>query len=159
MQLRRNKYHPEGKQYEQYKQFLVHELIPWVDEEYSTLTFPSNRTIVGDSLAATISLLSALDYPQTFGQLILHSPYVNEAVLEAVEKYNGNEYITIYHVIGNEENHVDVSDIKDFLTPNRKLSHLFKEKGFNTFYEEFKGGHSWKHWQPDVKRALVHMLS
>jgi enterochelin esterase-like enzyme len=43
----------------------------------------------------------------------------------------------------------------DFLEPNRELNNLLKNKGFSIFYEEFDGDHTWKHWQPDLKRALL----
>jgi enterochelin esterase-like enzyme len=29
-----------------------------------------------------------------------------------------------------------------------------QEKGFSLFYDEFEGDHTWKHWQPDLKRAI-----
>lgn len=156
---RRNKYHPAGTDHESYKQFLVNELIPWIDNEYSTITVASGRTIVGDSLAATVSLLTTIEFPHTFGQVILHSPYVNDNVLDRLQHSNHLTHLNVYHVVGKEEDVVEVSDIKDFLTPNRRLHQLFKQKGFSTFYDEFQGGHSWKFWQPDLKRALLYMLS
>lgn len=156
---RRSKYHPAGSKHEVYKQFLVNELLPWVEDEYSTITLASGRTIVGDSLAATISLLTAIEYPHTFGQVILHSPYVNDEVLAQLQNSATLPHLNVYHVVGEEEDVVLVSDIKDFLTPNRTLHQIFQQKGFSTFYDEFKGGHSWKFWQPDLKRALLYMLS
>ena len=65
---------------------------------------------------------------------------------------------SIYHVIGEEETSevkTGVDGVRDFLTPNRELSKLINKRGFSYFYEEFKGDHTWKHWQPDVRRALL----
>lgn len=156
---RRNKYHPDGKENKAYIRFLAHELVPWVDREYPTTEMGKSRTLMGDSLAATVSLLAAVQYPNIFGRAILHSPYVNEKVLDAVRSHPNPELLDLYHVIGKEETNVEISDIKDFLTPNRQLQQLFKAKGIHSFYDEFDGGHSWKHWQPDVKRALETMFS
>ncbi|MBS4204051.1 alpha/beta hydrolase [Lederbergia citrea] len=155
---RRNKYHPNGKENQTYIRFLAHELVPWLDKEYPTTAMGKSRTLMGDSLAATVSLMAAIKYPNIFGQVILHSPYVDETVLEAVRGHRDPSLLDVYHVVGKEEDVVKISNNRDFLTPNRKLHDLFVEKGFHTFYDEFEGGHSWKYWQPDVKRALQKML-
>ena len=82
---RRRMYHPEGDRHEAYIRFLAHELVPFIDENYPTFQVGAGRGLIGDSLAATISLLTALKYPNIFGKTILHSPYVDNSVLEAVE--------------------------------------------------------------------------
>jgi len=38
------------------------------------------------------------------------------------------------------------------------LNHVFEEKGYTTFYDEFDGDHTWKYWQPDLRRALTFMF-
>ncbi len=156
---RRRKYHPSGEEQDAYIRFLAHELVPWLESEYSTPEVGKARTLIGDSLAASVSLLAAIKYPNIFGKLILQSPYVNEKVIEAVRAHSRSNPLDIYHVVGKDETNVAISDLKDFLTPNRKLHQLFKEKGFALFYDEFDGGHSWKYWQPDTKRALKVMFS
>ena len=71
-------YHPEGDRREAYIRFLAHELVPYMDDNYPTYQIGAGRGLIGDSLAATISLLTALKYPNIFGKVILHSPYVDE---------------------------------------------------------------------------------
>ncbi|KRG15981.1 alpha/beta hydrolase [Lederbergia galactosidilytica] len=156
---RRNKYHPSGNENLNFMKFIANELIPWVDEHYPTYTIREKRTLMGDSLAGTVSLRTALYFPELFKNLILHSPYVNETILEEVESAPSVFNFEIYHVIGKEETVVKVSNNQDFLTPNRELHQLFIAKGYETFYDEFSGGHSWKYWQSDVKRALQTMFS
>ncbi|GKV54786.1 hypothetical protein NCCP2222_07330 [Sporosarcina sp. NCCP-2222] len=154
---RRRMYHPEGDRHEAYIRFLAHELIPYIDENYPTYQVGAGRGLIGDSLAATISLLTALKYPNCFGKVMMHSPYVDESVLEKVKQAKDPSSLSIYHVIGLEETEVQttVDGIRDFLTPNRLLNEAIKEKGFPYFYEEFEGNHTWKYWQKDVKRALL----
>ncbi|MFE8700449.1 alpha/beta hydrolase [Cytobacillus sp. FJAT-54145] len=158
---RRRKYHPEGEQNEAYIRFLAHELVPFLDREFPTYQMGMGRALIGDSLAATVSLMAALNYPNTFGKVLLQSPYVNDEVLEAVEKFDQPHLLSIYHVIGTEETEVKTTanKVEDFLTPNRELNTLIESKAFPYFYEEFAGNHTWTYWQPDLKRALMKMFS
>jgi len=157
---RRRKYHPKGDQLGAYLRFLAHELVPFLDQEFPTYQMGMGRALIGDSLAATVSLMTALEYPHTFGKVLLQSPYVNEDILNKVAEFNQPHLVSVYHVIGKEETVVKTStdQNKDFLTPNRELSAVFKEKGFPYFYEEFNGDHTWTYWQPDLKRALKQMF-
>lgn len=153
---RRRMYHPDGDRSEAYIRFLAHELVPYLDEEYPTFQIGASRGLIGDSLAATTSLRSALKYPNIFGKVILHSPYVDDSVLQEVETSKNLSSISIYHIIGEGENEVKttVDGIQDFLTPNRLLKDLLEKQGISYFYEEFKGDHTWKYWQPDVPRSI-----
>ena len=153
---RRRKYHPSGEQHDAYLRFLAHELVPYLDDKYPTYQIGMGRALIGDSLAATVSLLAAAKYPNIFGKVILHSPMVNEAVLEKVENVRTPHSFSVYHIIGTRENEVKTTsgEIRDFLKPNRILNSLMEEKGFSVFYDEFEGDHTWKHWQPDLKRAI-----
>ncbi len=158
---RRKKYHPDGEQHRAYSRFLAHELVPFLDKEFPTYQMGMGRTLMGDSLAATASLMTALQYPHTFGKVILQSPMVNEKVLEKVNQMEQPHLLSVYHVIGKDETevHIQPDDIRDFLTPNRELSTLFTEKNFPYFYDEFEGNHTWTYWQPDLKRAFRKMFS
>lgn len=154
---RNNKYEPAGKQHSAYLRFLAHELAPYLDEHYPTYQVGMGRTLIGDSLAATVSLSAALKYPNIFGRVILQSPKVGKELLESVENFTSSQPFTVYHVIGKEETAVKLTagGTENFIEPNRKLNQLLKNKGFSLFYEEFDGDHTWKHWQPDLKRALL----
>ncbi|MBS8263135.1 esterase family protein [Mesobacillus boroniphilus] len=158
---RRRKYHPKGEQHQAYIRFLAHELVPYLDEQYPTYQMGMGRALIGDSLAATVSLLAALQYPHTFGKVLLQSPYVNEEVFSAVKDFRQPELLHIYHTVGDQETVVKTasSKNKDFLTPNRELSKIFKERGYGYFYDEFNGNHTWTYWQPDLKRAIRQVFS
>lgn len=157
---RREKYHPSGAKNDAYIRFLAHELVPFLDQEFPTYHMGTTRALIGDSLGATVSLMAALQYPHTFGKVMLQSPYVNDKVLEFVSNFTKTELLNIYHVIGTEEITVKTNDgkILDFLEPNRELNRLFTSKSFTYFYDEFKGNHTWTYWQPDLIRALKIMF-
>lgn len=150
------KYHPEGEQNRQYIRFLAHELVPYLDNVFPTYQVGSTRALIGASFGATVSLMTTLTYPHTFGKVILHSPFINDQVLNLIENSTGNQLVEIYHVIGTQETEVTTTDGResDFLGQNRLLSKMMTEKRFNYFYEEFQGNHTWTSWQPDVRRAL-----
>lgn len=154
---RKKKYLPTGEKHETYLKFLAHELVPFIDSEYSTIELSSCRGLIGDSMAATVSLLAALKYPNIFGKVILQSPYVDEHVLKIVEETETRESLMIYQTVGEQELKAITfyKEIKDFLTPNRKLHELLVAKNYqHMFYEEIDGNHNWKSWKSDLKRAL-----
>lgn len=157
---RRKLYHPSGDKHESYLRFLATELIPFLEQTYPTYQLASGRTLIGDSLAGTASLLAALEYPHTFGQVILQSPFINNHIIDLIENFKSPQLLNIYHVIGKQETEVKTTDneTKDFLTPNRKLMEIMKQKRFHYFYDEFDGDHTWTYWQPDVMKALKIML-
>jgi enterochelin esterase-like enzyme len=157
---RRRKYHPAGEQNQQYIRFLAHELVPFLDNEFPTYQMGSTRALIGDSLGATVSLMTALQYPHTFGKVLLQSPYVDEQVMDSVQVFTETELLEIYHIIGTQETEVKTTTGKtsDFLKPNRELSTLLTSKSITYFYDEFEGDHTWTYWQPDLKRALKMMF-
>ncbi|MBD8031537.1 MULTISPECIES: alpha/beta hydrolase [Solibacillus] len=157
---RKRKYTPTGDQFEAYMRFLAHELVPYLDEEYSTAQIGGGRALIGDSMAATISLMTAIHYPNIFGKAALQSPYVDEYVLQAVRSANNINFLSVYHIIGLQEDKVTLKDntVKDFLTPNRELHQLLINHGIETFYDEFDGNHTWTYWKPDLKRALIEIF-
>jgi len=104
--------------------------------------------------------MTTLQYPHSFGKVLLQSPYINEKVLDMVNSFTETELLEIYHIVGNQETKVQTTNgkISDFLGPNRKLSAIFTDKSFTYFYDEFNGDHTWTYWQPDLKRALKMMF-
>ncbi|MGM0844349.1 MAG: alpha/beta hydrolase [Bacillota bacterium] len=161
VQDRRRKYHPEGEQNAAYIRFLAHELVPFLDDQYPVYHMGMGRALMGSSLGASVSLMTALKYPNTFGKVIMQSPFVNDRVLQAVKSNGQPHLLSLYHTIGKEETEVKTTNGEraDFLTPNRELHELLEKERFSSFYEEFDGGHTWKYWQPDLKRAMRHMFS
>lgn len=158
---RRKKYHPDGELQQAYIRFLVHEVVPFLDELLPTYHMGQSRALMGDSLAGTLALMTALKYPNTFGNVIMQSPYVDETVNQSVQVAKDIYAIDIYHTIGTAETAVDTTDGKqsDFLTPNRELSERLQQKDMSYTYHELEDGeHTWKYWQNDLQRALKTMF-
>lgn len=156
---RLKKYHPDGEQYEAYKNFLAFEVVPLIEELVPINPLGIKRTLIGDSLAGTIALMTAIAHPTIFTKVLMQSPLVNDAVLEAAEDIEGLE---IYHSIGLDEKAVDTTadGRVDFLEPNRKLHDIISEKTSVYHYQEITdGNHTWKHWQIELPEALSTLLS
>ncbi|WP_138416382.1 alpha/beta hydrolase [Aquibacillus sediminis] len=157
---RQDKYHPTGSKQHAYMQFLIREVVPFLNEKIPNLHLGGSRTLMGDSLAGTLGLMTALNYPHTFGKVIMQSPYVDEDVLQSVREAKYFDNISIYHTIGNKETAVNTTagDTKDFLGPNRELKQLIEQSNSLYHYHELDGNHTWKYWQKDLPRALVTMF-
>lgn len=161
VQQRRKWYHPDSADSKSYIQFLVKELLPFLEDTFNTSNLPYGRTLMGDSLGATISFLAALKYPHSFARLIMHSPFVNDTVLHAAQRTNVWRSFEMYHTVGTEETRVETTDgnIRDFLEPNRTLHELLQKGCDRYHYHEFKGGHLWKYWEKDLPDALRFMFT
>ncbi|STY43789.1 enterobactin/ferric enterobactin esterase [Listeria grayi] len=157
---RREKYHPEGSQNDAYVKFLARELLPYVENRFPSYQMAASRFLMGDSLGAAVSLQTALRYPHTFGNVILHSPFMDDSLLTAAKKADPAK-LKIYHVIGSKETDVHTTDDQqaDFLTPNLAFTKVLTAKGFEHRSQVFEGDHKWKYWQPLVKDALRYMLA
>lgn len=157
---RYNKYHPNGTKNNEYIRFLAEELVPFLENKYHTFELASGRTLLGDSLAATVSLHAAMEYPYTFGQVIAQSPFIHTRTLNKLNSLNKPELLRLFQSVGDQETKVETTNgkIKDFLTPNRNFYDLAKEKGIDVYYDEFNGDHTWNYWQENLKKALIWML-
>ncbi|WP_028782093.1 alpha/beta hydrolase [Thalassobacillus devorans] len=157
---RQDKYHPNGEKQSAYIKFLVNEVAPLLDEELPGYHMGSGRTLMGDSLGGTVALMTALKYPNTFGNVIMQSPFMNDEVMDKVQNSKDMSSLAIYHTIGSEETDVPTTDgnRKDFVTPNYELRKLLNKKPLTYIFHELDGDHTWKYWQQDMERALVTMF-
>ncbi|WP_163537048.1 alpha/beta hydrolase-fold protein [Gracilibacillus sp. YIM 98692] len=157
---RQQKYHPNGKQQKAYISFLIKEALPFVEDQLHLNPLASQRALMGDSLAGTLSFMVATQYSHTFGKVIMQSPLVNDKVLERAESANQWNHLEMYHSIGTQETEVKTTsgEKADFLTPNRNLQELLAPLVNGYTYEEFNGNHTWKYWQKDMKNILVQMF-
>jgi predicted alpha/beta superfamily hydrolase len=62
---------PQGKRY---PEFLINEVMPFVEERYRIARGEENTGLGGSSLGGLISLYAVLDHPGTFSRLLLESP-------------------------------------------------------------------------------------
>lgn len=82
---------PTGPSADAYLKFIIHELKPYIDKNFSVLTSPENTTMAGSEAAALISLYAICEYPEVFHSVACISPtwYINtnERISKALLKY------------------------------------------------------------------------
>lgn len=134
---RREEFHPQGSRSHLTIQSVGKEILPFIDSTFSTLKVGNARLLVGDSLAGSIALLTALTYPTIFSRVAMLSPHSDEK--DFTLPTNGKR--------------------ADFLTPNRELAEQIKKYNITYYYDEFEGGHQWKDWKPLLSDILLYFFS
>ncbi len=151
-----NKKHGGGKA-DDYLDFIVKTLKPYVDKNYRTKTNPRNTVIFGSSLGGLISYYAVLKYPEVFGKAGVFSPsfWFSDEIYKMTENSKKIK-AKIYFLYGDSE-----SD--DMVIDARKMKHLLDE---NRCYclkldkiVEVKGGqHSEKLWREGFGKAILWLL-
>ena len=99
---------------DQYVDFLVEDLKPFIDKHYRTLKNKSNTFIAGSSMGGLISLYAVLKYPQVYGGAGIFSPAfwtasgIGSTVIADAKKVNSK----LFFYAGGEEGDSMVPDMK-----------------------------------------------
>lgn len=96
-----------------YVDFLVEELVPYINASYRTRTEPKYTGIMGSSLGGLISTYAAVKYPKVFGKVGSFSPayWINPEIF-GLEYQNGSLTNTkIYQIAGTNESETMVSNM------------------------------------------------
>ena len=130
-----------------YKDFIIQELVPYVDANYPTLKSPQYRLTMGTSLGGNISGLIAYEHPEIIGNCGLHSPafWVNE--FEVARWYTDSipKDIKLYWVAGTYE---------DLGVPWQTFADSLEAKGYTFGWKIYHEGHSWGLWRATCDEML-----
>lgn len=155
-------YHPDGSMHRPYLRALAEEVVPFVSQQVSINSDPESRTLIGDSLGGTVSLLAALDRTDLFRGVIMQSPLVNAQIIGQIKSSPGTDVLSIYHSIGRRETGVRTTrgTVENFLSPNQLLHQALCARNPNHYtFHELDGDHTWRTWKPDVRSALLERFS
>jgi len=159
----------EGPISDDYLQFLVRELKPFIDKTYPTLSTPENTFIAGSSMGGLISMYAICEYPDVFGGaacLSTHWPgifYVenNPAPGAFLEYLNDH--------LPSPENHKFYFDfgtetLDSLYEPFQlQADEIMKNKGYTTINwltKKFPGeNHSEKAWKKRLEIPIVFLLA
>ncbi|WP_426381869.1 alpha/beta hydrolase-fold protein [Bacillus velezensis] len=133
----------------------------YIDKEYPTYQVGYGRTMIGDSLGGTVSLMTAIDYPNMFGNVIMQSPYVDGHVLDAVRQSEDLKQISV--IIKSEKKKPAFTrrdgQVLDFTGRRTKSSNsCWKANSLNTRMKPSTGIINGTYWQPLITPALKKML-
>ncbi|HEY4195740.1 MAG TPA: alpha/beta hydrolase-fold protein [Mucilaginibacter sp.] len=133
---------------DQYVEFLVKTLKPYIDKHYRTETDASHTTIAGSSMGGLISMYAMLKYPGVFGNGGIFSPsfWIAPEMYTYAQKSRLNRKLRFYFVCGSAESDSMVDDM-------HKMAELIRSKGIsegNTPETLAKGAkHNEKQWHGD----------
>jgi len=151
-----NQKHGGGKA-DDYLNFIVNTLKPYVDKNYRTKTNANNTVIFGSSLGGLVSYYAVLKYPEVFGKAGVFSPsfWFSDEIYKMTENSKKIK-AKIYFLYGDSESDDMVKDarkMKYLLDENRcyclKLDKIVEVKG---------GQHSEKLWREGFAKAVLWLL-
>lgn len=95
-----------GGQGDQYVDFMVQTLKPYIDQQYRTLTGREYTGIAGSSMGGLISTYAALKYPQVYSKVGVFSPafwFAQQPLFQYLRQHPANPDTRFYFVSGSTE--------------------------------------------------------
>jgi len=109
---------------DQYVNFLVRTLKPFIDKKYRTEKDRQNTFIAGSSMGGLISMYAVLKYPKVFGGAGVFSPafWVGPKIFDDIETKGKKVNSKIYFYCGKQETETMVPDMEKAFEEMRKVS-------------------------------------
>lgn len=145
-----------GGNADNYLDFIVNTLKPYVDKTYRTKTNASNTALFGSSLGGLVSFYGALKYPNVFGKIGCFSPsfwFNRKEIFDLMEKTK-NFKTKVYFLCGDNEGDADM--VKDLNNMEYKVNTKRCEcKKLNKKIIIKGGQHNEKLWREGFKKAYL----
>jgi predicted alpha/beta superfamily hydrolase len=109
---------------DQYLEFLVRTLKPYIDKHYRTKKDKQDTYIAGSSMGGLISMYAVLKYPKVFGGAGVFSPafWVGPQIFDDIEKMGKQVNSRIYFYCGGQENETMEPDMMKAFEEMRSVS-------------------------------------
>lgn len=138
-----------------YANFLIRELVPYIDANYSTIQDPLERLVMGASFGGLISVYIAFNHPEVFGNVASQSGYLsrkNDYIIRVLRE-SSKKKIKFYLDCGTYETNVG-GVFGNFIEGNRRMRETLQKKGYEFVYREFNEGHNWGNWRSRIGSIL-----
>lgn len=125
-------------------EFIVQDLVSYVDANYRTLASRDGRAIAGLSMGGFGATMVGLTHPELFGHVGAFGGAFGgreQLLLQAVDALAGDAAPYVYLACGEEDMVVEASRQFAVLLADRKIAHE---------YREVPGGHTWEVWDPQT---------
>ncbi len=129
-----------------FSNFIVNEVMAYVDTRFRTMKDPHYRAVMGASYGGNISLYMAANYPQAFGNVAPQSSYIDPTISSGFQN-NPKLDLKLYLDIG-------TYDIGSLIPMVRNFIPILQSKGYDYSYKEYHEGHSWGNWRAHIDNAL-----
>lgn len=147
---------------ERHARFVTDELVPLMEDEFSLLSGPENRALMGASFGAVASLHTALRSPGAYGKLFLQSgsfaftdigphnrPPVFDPVVEFVNGYRRAPSVPADQVF------LSCGTYESLIVYNRSMVPLLTDLGVDVRLVESQDGHNWENWRDRLRDGLT----
>ncbi len=135
----------------QYRLFIVSELVPYIDSTFNTIKSASKRLVMGDSYGGNISALISYNHADIFGNCGLHSA--------AFQPNNYEAYNLILHGEKKDIKFVSIwGSYESLFTNMRNFRDSCLSKGYEFVSAEFPEGHSWGLWRATIDIILENIF-
>jgi enterochelin esterase-like enzyme len=125
--------------------FVVQDLVPYVDATYRTMAAREARAIAGLSMGGFGAVMAGLTHPELFGHVGAFSGAFTAGrgplLTQALDALGDRPAPYVYLACGYEDEVVDASRQLDALLTEWKIPHE---------YREVPGGHTWEVWDPQT---------
>jgi predicted alpha/beta superfamily hydrolase len=131
---------------DQYVDFIVKTLKPYVDQNFPTLRDREHTYIAGSSMGGLISMYAVLKYPKVFGAAGIFSPafWVAPRIFDDIKKKGGKYKGRIYFYAGKQESE---NMVPDMLRAFEQMSRFSKSRMVSVIRDE--GKHDEATWRKE----------
>ncbi|MEP7142994.1 MAG: alpha/beta hydrolase-fold protein [Ferruginibacter sp.] len=140
---------------DQYVDFIVEDLKPFIDKHYRTLRSNQNTIIAGSSMGGLISYYAMLKYPGVFGKAGIFSPafWTADKIMDLTNSNGKNLKGTLFFYIGGQEGKEHIENMKEI---TEKLGMISKALVFSvTDPEGSHNEHAWRKWFPEFYQWVL----
>jgi enterochelin esterase-like enzyme len=129
-----------------FSQFMVSEIVPYIDGRYRTIGSPSARVVIGASFGGNISLWLGYHYPEIFGRVGAYSSYIADTLARGFSQ-SPNKDLSLYLDLGTYDKPALIPMVRAFIP-------ILGSKAYEYEYHEYHEGHSWGNWRAHLDNAL-----
>jgi len=152
--------------YAPFSDFLVKELLPWVNRHYQVTRDPARTIVAGSSYGGLGATFAALRYPHVFGNVLSQSGSFAWSPDEESQKQWIVGYMekapctpTVFYLDAGSLETERSDKLMPTLYVNRLVRDLLQKKGHQVLYTEFTGGHTYDCWRKAFPQALTSLIN
>ncbi|MFZ0388931.1 MAG: alpha/beta hydrolase-fold protein, partial [Calditrichia bacterium] len=135
-----------GDQMAVFSEFIVNDIMAWMDTHFRTRQAPIFRAVMGSSNGGNISIYQGLHYSAEFGNVAAQSSNVEPDLNTAFQNSPALD-LRFYLDIGTYDIPLLIPRVQNFVQ-------VLQNKGYDYEYQIWHQGHSWGNWRAHMDNAL-----
>ena len=158
-----------------FPEFLVSELLPWVQARYNVTTDPCLTVVAGSSFGGLAATYAALRHPERFGNVLCQSGdfswapdhiHVMGRLADATTEtgWLAKEFISSpklpirFHMDAGTFEVDQVGTGGNVLETSRHMRDVLLAKGYEVHYQQFVGDHDYQSWRGPLADGLIELI-